>query len=114
MCARREFSSRYVQTAVRNVLPGELAKHAVSEVGHTDVAPLIFLLWQGVKARTRFRSTCRDGWVSTKENSDMRSGLMLSTWPIERVTRAFFASDASAKFLRCALLSAAVSVLFLR
>ncbi|KAL8152629.1 hypothetical protein V2J09_010389 [Rumex salicifolius] len=61
-------TSREIQTAVRLVLPGELAKHAVSE---------------GTKAVTKFTSSLlwQKNWINVRKNTAMSNGDTLEKLP---------------------------------
>jgi len=67
MVHKRSISSREVQTAVRLVLPGELAKHAVSE---------------GTKAVTKFTSSLGTGNSGKAITASFRAGLQ---FPVGRI-----------------------------
>jgi len=73
---RRTLTSREIQTAVRLTLPGELSKHAVSE---------------GVKAVTKYNSSCRDERSGHRLMSQMRAGLQWNVGAVRSFLRKQFA-----------------------
>jgi histone H2B len=85
-------TSREIQTAVRIALPGELAKHAVSE---------------GTKAVTKFNATTAHPKTSPVKGADKKAGDRHSKsyraglqFPVQRVTKEVFAGISGAERVR--------------
>ena len=70
---RKTISAREIQTAVRNILPGELAKHAISE---------------GTKAVTKKFSA--DGFTGNVSMMSRKAGLSFPVARVENIIRANF------------------------
>ncbi|XP_019574356.2 histone H2B type W-T [Rhinolophus sinicus] len=53
---RTTLTSNEIQTAVRLLLPGELGKHAISEGTKATLRSSLYLIWQQIKFRSRYKN----------------------------------------------------------